>query len=165
MGFNRDCPLCHKIENHRSAMDHPDQIKAYNDEEVELGAIVGPFESSPTPNLHFPLMSRPKPNSEVRRVIVDLSWPKNASINDGVDKHGYLNSDFTLTFPTIDHLTAELKCIGKGANIYTYKVDVSRAFCHLKMDHFDFDLLGLNWHGVYIDTCLPFGSRHRSQFF
>ena len=164
VGFNRECPLKHKTENHKSAVEHPNQVRAYIAEEVELGAIVGPFESSPIPKLHFsPLTSRTKPNSDIRRVIVDLSWPKNASVNDGVDKHGYLNSDFALTFPTIDHLTAELARIGRGAHIY--KVDVSRAFRHLKMDPFDFDLLGLNWDGVYVDTCLPFGSRHGSQFF
>ena len=37
------------------------------------------------------------------------------------------------------------------------------AFQHLKMDPFDFDLLGIYWNGLYIDTCLPFGNRHESQ--
>ena len=32
------------------------------------------------------------------------------------------------------------------------------------MDPGDFDLLGLNWEGTYIDTRIPFGSRHGSQF-
>ena len=108
-------------------------------------------------------MTRPKPQSDTRRVIVDLSWPKGASVNDGVDKHGYMGVDFLLTFPTVDHLTAELTKLGRGAHIF--KIDVSRAFRHLKMDLYDFDLLGLNWNGAYIDTCLPFGTRHGSQFF
>ena len=74
-----------------------------------------------------------------------------------------MGSEFGLTIPTIDHLTSELTKIGKGALIY--KIDVSRAFRHLKIDPSDYDLLGLNWKGTYIDTCLPFGSRHGSQFF
>ena len=48
-----------------------------------------------------PLMSRLKPNSDARHIIMDLSWPKDVSINDGVDNDGYLGSDFTLTFPAI----------------------------------------------------------------
>ena len=164
MGFNRDCPLQHEVKNHSSAIVYPNDIQAYIEEEVSLGAIVGPFETNPIVNGHIsPFMSRPKPNSDVRRVIVDLSWPKGASVNDGVDKPSYMGSEFSLTFPSIDHLTSELAKLGPGAHIY--KIDVSRAFRHLKMDPFDFDLLGLSWNGVYIDTCLPFGARHGSQFF
>ena len=164
MGFNRECPLRHDAENHSSATDYPSDIQAYLDEEVAFGAIIGPFKSNPISNGHTsPFMSRPKPNSDVRRVIVDLSWPKGMSVNDGVDKHGYMGSDFSLTFPSIDHLTTELAKLGPGAHIY--KIDISRAFRHLKMDPFDYDLLGLNWNGVYVDTCLPFGARHGSQFF
>ena len=147
------------MENHKSAVEYPEQVKAYIDEEVQWGVLVGPFDTNPIADLHIsPLMSRPKPSVDTRRVIVDLSWPKGTSVNDGVDKHEYLNSDFVLTFPTIDHLTAELAGIGRGAHIY--KVDVSRTFRHLEMDPVDFDLLGLNWNDMYIYMCVPFGSRH-----
>ena len=67
-----------------------------------------------------------------------------------------------MTVPSIDDLTKELIKIGKGAHIF--KVDVSRAFRHLNVDPRDYDLLGLNWDGTYIDTRIPFGSRHGSQF-
>ena len=92
-----------------------------------------------------------------------LSWPKGCSVNDGVDKDVYLNSSFSLTFPTIDHLTDELVKIGRDAHIF--KVDVRRAFRHLKVDPLYLDLLGLNWDGHYVDTCVLFGTRHGSQFF
>ena len=83
-------------------------------------------------------------------------------MNYGVDKDDYLNSDFALTFPTIDHLTDALVKIGFGAHIF--KVDISGAFRHLKVDLFDLDLLGLNWNGFYLDMCIPFGTRHRNHF-
>ena len=108
-------------------------------------------------------MTRHKPDSNNRRVIVDLSWPHGFSVNDGVDKNSYMGTEFKLTFPTIDHLTDQLVKIGKGAHIY--KIDVKRAFRHLKIDPMDYDLLGLQWNATYLDTCLPFGSRHGSQFF
>ena len=108
-------------------------------------------------------MTRHKPNSENRRVILDLSWPRDESVNAGVDKNGYMGSEFKLTLPTIDDLTQELVKIGKGANIF--KVDVSRAFRHLNLDPRDYDLLGINWGVTFIDTRIPFGRRHGSQFF
>ena len=170
MGFNRECPLHHDAENHSSATDYPVDIQMYLDEEVAFGAIVGPFKSNPITDGHIsPFMSRPKPNSEFRRVIVDLSWPKGMSVNDGVDKHGYMGSDFSLTFPSLDYLTTELARLGRGAHIY--KVDVSRAFRHLKMDPYNYDLLGLSWNGTsrgfdvinYIDDFLGFGTPDITQ--
>ena len=104
-----------------------------------------------------------EPNSPNRRVIIDLSWPKNASVNTGVDKNSYLGSKFSLTFPTVDDITKELVKIGPGSHIY--KIDVSRAFRHLKIGPGDYDLLGLRWDAAFFDTCLPFGSRHGSQNF
>ena len=88
---------------------------------------------------------------------------KDNSVNAGVDKNSYLGSEFSLTFPTIDDITNELVKIGPGCHIY--KVDISRAFRHLKIDPLDYDLLGLRWDATFIDTCLPFGSRHESQSF
>ena len=125
---------------------------------------MGPFSEHPIKNAHFsPFMTRFKPNSSNRRVIIDLTWPKGFSMNDGVEKNGYMGSEFKLTFPTLDDLTQRLVKLGKGAHIY--KVDVSRAFRHLKVDPYDYELLGLTWRGTYVDTCLPFGTRHSSQFF
>ena len=131
--------------------------------EKSFGAIIGPFKEPPINDLHFsPFMTRHKPNSDTRRVILDLSWPRGESVNAGVEKDAFLGADFKLSFPSIDDLTKELVKIGKGAHIF--KVDVSRAFRHLNVDPRDYDLLGLNWNGMYIDTRIPFGSRHGSQF-
>ena len=97
------------------------------------------------------------------RVIIDLSWPLGLSVNAGIDKNSYLDSDFALTFPTVNDKTAELKKLGRGALLY--KVDVSHTFRHVKVDPGDFDLLGLEWHGHYVDMCVPFGTHHRSKIF
>ena len=75
----------------------------------------------------------------------------------------YLGSQFDLNFPSVDHITEEAKRIGRGALLY--KVDVSRAFHHVKVDPADYDLLGLQWNGTYMDTCLPFETCHGSQIF
>ena len=143
LDFNRNCPLRCERGNHKSATEFPADIDAYIDEETKFDAILGPFKQKPIASSHTsPFMIRPKPNSSRRRVIVDLSWPLGASVNAGIDKNSYLDSDFVLTFPTVDDITNELIKLGRGAHIY--KVDVSRAFRHVKVDPGDFELLGLN---------------------
>ena len=164
LDFNRSCVLNHEEGNHSSATEFPSDVDAYLQEECSFNAILGPFESNPIPWAHTsPSMTRHKPNSERRCVIIDLSWPLGASVNAGIDKQTYLGSEFELTFPSVDDITNELKRLGRGAHLY--KVDVSRAFRHVKVDPGDYDLLGLHWHGAYVGTCLPFGTRHGSQIF
>ena len=63
----------------------------------------------------------------------------------------------------MDHITDRLKILGRGAHIY--KIDITRALRHIKVDPLDYNLLGLQWCGIYVDTCVPFGSRHGSQIF
>ena len=100
-------------------MEFPGDI----DEETKFDAILGLFKEKPIASGHIsPFMTRPKPNSTRRRVIVDLSWPLGASVIAGIDKTSYLDSDFQLTFPTVDDITSELKHLGRGALIY--KVDI-----------------------------------------
>ena len=116
---------------------------AYLEEEKKYSAILGPFKECPIKNCHFsPFMTCNKPNSDNRRVIIDLSRPLESSVNDGIDKNLYLGTDFSLTFPSVDHITDEVYHIGKGAHIY--KIDISRAFCHVKIDPLDYNLLGLH---------------------
>ena len=164
LDFNRNCVLRHEEGNHSSATEFPRDVDAYIEEECKFNTILGPFESNPIPGAHIsPFMTRHKPNSERRRVIIDLSWPTGASVNAGIDKQTYLGSEFELTFPSVDDITNELKRLGRGARLYN--VDVSRAFRLVKGDPGNYDLLGIQWRGVYVDTCLPFGTRHGSQIF
>ena len=88
---------------------------------------------------------------------------KDALVNAGVDKNSYLGTEFVLTFPTIDDVTDQLAQLGPGVHIY--KVDISHAFRHLKIDPRDYDLLSLFLDAQHVYTCLPFGSRHGSQNF
>ena len=97
------------------------------------------------------------------RVIVILSWPKGESVNLSINKNIYFGSQFDLTFPSVDHITEEAKCLGRGALLY--KVDVSSAFCHVKVNPGDYDLLGLQRDGTYVDMCLPLGKCQGSQIF
>ena len=46
-----------------------------------------------------------------------------------------------------------------------FKVDVSRAFRHIRIDPRDIDLLGIQHNDAYIDASLAFGFQHGSTFF
>ena len=154
LDFNWNCPVNHETGNHKSATEFPNDVDAYIEEELKYDALLGPFESHPIASGHCsPFMSRAKPNTDRRLVIIDLSWPLGASDNAGIDKTSFLGSPFSLTFPTVDDITDELTRLG------LFKVDVSRAFRHVKVDPGDYDLLGLEWQGFYVDTC------HGSQIF
>ena len=108
-------------------------------------------------------MTRDKSTSEHRRVIIDLSWPIGQSVNSGVSSDKYLDTEFVLTYPSIDNITDEVLKLGKGC--HSFKVDISRAFRHVPIDPGDLDLLGLHWEGYFLDHCLPFGFKHGSSIF
>ena len=97
-----------------------------------------------------------------RRVIVDLSYPVGQSVNDGVAKDRYLNTYFDLNYPSVDNIVDKLKTLDSAL---IFKVDISRAFRHLRIDPGDLDLLGLKHGPYYIDGTLAFGFRHGSAFF
>ena len=167
-GFPLDiCPhadLTCDFSNHKSATLFPSHVNTYLQEEKDFKAIYGPFTEKPFENLHCsPFITREKPDSENRRVIVDLSWPRGNSVNDFVNSDEYMGTKFMLTFPSIDDITAQIIRLGHGCLLY--KVDISRAFRHIKMDPSDYDKLGLNWDGFYFDSCLPFGFKHGSKIF
>ena len=108
-------------------------------------------------------MTREKSNWDQRRVIIDLSWPIGESVNAGVTSDKYLGVDFILSYPSVDNIVNEALKFGKGCQIF--KVDISRAFCHVPIDPGDLDLLGLHWGDYFLAFSLPFGFKHGSSIF
>ena len=54
----------------------------------------------------------------IKKTGIDLSWPKYSSVNAGKEKNSYLGTDFALTFPSVDHITKEIKRLGTAALRY-----------------------------------------------
>ena len=107
------------------------------------------------------MLTRPKPGGASRRVIIDLSWPKLASVNHNIASDVYLDTPFKLIFPTVDDIVDRI--ISLKGNCLLYKVDIRRAFRILKLDPKDIVFTGLQWKGkYYVDTSVPFGYRHGS---
>ena len=100
-------------------------VSAYIQTERQCGAICDPFA-----NLRLHLTSSfltiDNPNSDKRRVILDLSLPPGQFVNDGVPRDKYLGSYFELKYPSIDDILASLWQL--GTDTLLYKTDLSHAF-------------------------------------
>ena len=163
LDFDHSRSLDSTYENHASALRFPDHVKNYITTEMQYGAIVGPFSEYPCPCHTSLFLTREKPNSDNRRVILDLIFPVGQSVNDGVSKDKYLNTYFELNYLAVDTIVNSLKIIGPHALVY--KIDISRAFRHIRIDPGDLDLLGLKHEQLFIGRTLPFGFQHGSVFF
>ena len=82
----------------------------------------------------------PKSDSHERRIIVDLSWPVDESVNDGIDGEMYLGESSDLHFPTIDDIISLIHNAGQGCLIY--KRDLKLAYRQFLVDPGDWQYLG-----------------------
>ena len=159
ISFDRSSPLVATDKSHPSGRDHPISVEHYINTELGHGALLGPFNGLPVNHLHTsPLMSRPKKDSEMRRIVLDLSWPDGFSVNDGIDSDFYLDEEYHMRLPTIDLMERKILKLGQGA--YMYKTDLSRGYRQLRVDPYDWPLLGFMYNDkYYMDICPPFGLR------
>ena len=148
------------FRNHKGALDFSSAVDSYLSSEISFGAVCGPFARNPFSG-HMavsPLNSVPKPASDERRFILDLSWPSGSSVNDGISKEFYLGDPVTLTYPTVDDIAARIARFGSGCLLF--KRDLKRAYRQLPVDPFDYPLLGYSWRdSLYFDVRLPMGLR------
>ena len=80
------------LKNHKGGTDFPEDLRKYVNKELAKGAIMGPYKKVPFKSKVgiSPLSTRPKKNSTERRVILDLSFPEGAAVNDGMQKDYYM---------------------------------------------------------------------------
>ena len=138
MVFHYHYPIIHSpnnsnIVNHHSAINFESAVSDYIDKEIALGAILGPFDEighTPPPSTVPPFSQGQK-----RRVILNLSYPTGASLNDAVATDFFDDKSFTLRFPTIDDIVDKIR-LTKGT-VMLSKIDVARAFRNLRVDPVD----------------------------
>ena len=106
--------------NHKGARDHTPYVSAYLSRECSVGRMAGPFPSNPfpVPLMVSPLNTVPKDNPHDRRVIVDLSWPPGACVNDGISKEFYLEQAITLRYTSVEEVCQMVLEVGQVALIY-----------------------------------------------
>ena len=100
-----------KVKNHRGVTAFPLEVKRYLEKEIGYGAVIGPLDHIPFSKewCISPLNTVPKRDSSDRRVILDLSFPEQGSINEHIPKSTYLATRINLTFPRVDDLVEIIK--------------------------------------------------------
>lgn len=149
-----------QLRNHSGATNYPSDLDIYLDTELARHSVAGPFSCPPFSGrlAVSPLNSVPKKDSAERRIILDLSWPLNTSVNAGIDKSLHEGVEFFLTYPTVDHIASLIARKGPGCLIY--KCDLRKAYRQFYIDPYDFPLLGFHWNDCYyFDVVLPMGLR------
>lgn len=125
-------------------------------DEVKRGHTIGPFTQPPFPNMQiYPLGLVPKKNSQKWRTIFHLSYPKTSetSVNALISPE-----DFSLQYVRIDD--AINLVLRLGHHCYMAKTDIQSAFRNIPVHPEDWELLGMQWRGLYFfDKVLPFGLR------
>ena len=141
--------------NLQSAYEHPQVVTDYLAREERLGRILrlSPQEVLALPPIQVSpfgvIPKRHRPNKW--RLIVDLSSPKGASINDAIDRNLC-----SLSYTSIDNAVSFIQTLGPGCLLA--KLDLREAYRAVPVHPHDRPLLGLRWDGVtYLDGALPFG--------
>lgn len=87
VGYNAKEPPTSVLSNHQSAKKNLPHVLKFIETELSHGALVGPFKNPPfAPWTRVsPLLTRPKKDSQNKRIIVDLSFPDGSAVNTGID--------------------------------------------------------------------------------
>ena len=155
-------PATNTIISHNwpSAIKYRDQVNNIIKEDLLAGRLFGPFSNPPFN--HFiisPLGAFPKRASTKVRLIHDLSFPVEGSVNALIDPE-----NFRLTYPSVDDAAAICRSMGTGPP-YLAKLDLENAFKHIFVHPDDWHLLGFAWpdsagrNRFYFSKVLNFGLR------
>ena len=136
------------------ALLHTKVVTDYLKKELSLGRMLGPSPPGfSTPELHINRFGIiPKGHETGRwRLITDLSFPPERSVNDGVD--AVLCS---LVYTSVDRVAEVAAFLGPGALLA--KVDIESAYRLIPVHPEDRPLQAMRWNDqIYIDPMLPFG--------
>ena len=93
-----------------------------------------------------------------RRVIIDLSWPRGLSVNDGISRTDYIDGPLTISLPMPEDM--ERAVVREGRGSFLYKTDLSRGYRQLRVDPLDWPYLSFRCASAhFMDICPPFGLR------
>ena len=156
IGFNRKFPLQSAAANMGSALSHTEVVMDYLRKELSLGP---PGFSTPEPHINrFGVI--PKGHDTGRwRLITNLSFPPERSVNDGVDA-----ALCSLVYTTVDRVAKVAVSLGVGALLA--KVDIESAYRLIPVHPEDRPLQAMRWNNqIYVNPMLPFGLRSAPKIF
>ena len=126
--------------NMPSALLQPSVTDDYLRNELDKGRIAGPFKTPPLPNLHVSRFGMiPKKHQPGKwRLILDLSSPRGASVNDGIPKE-----EFSVQYMKVDAIINGIMTCGHGTLMAKFVVE--SAYCNVAVHSADRRLLGMKW--------------------
>lgn len=138
-------------KNHGSARRQPQVVLQKLFEEIRLGRVAGPFLAPPMRLVVSPVGLVEKSIPGEYRLIFDLSYPQDNSVNGGIPAELCV-----VQYTSFDAVTGMVKKLGQGSHLV--KVDIKSAFRLLPIHPGDFDLLGMFVEDMFfVDKALPFG--------
>ncbi len=156
-------PLMSRSTNMKSAAEHERVVSEYLAHEVDAGRVVlaGSTQQAAALGIHCsPFGVIPKKSKPGKfRLILNLSAPEGASVNDGISKELAM-----LAYVSLDEVAETAAKLGPGS--WLAKMDIMQAYRQILVHPQDRRLLGMAWDGkVYVDTTLPFGLRSAPLLF
>ena len=141
-----------KANNLLSALENPRAVDAKLAKELDAQRLAGPFQSPPlSPFWVSPLGVVPKKVPGEFRLIHYLSFPKGSSVNDGIP-----SEHTSVHYATIDGAIKLIRSAGPAC--FLAKTDIKNAFRIIPIHPNDYNLLGMQWRGLYYyDRCMPMG--------
>lgn len=160
IGYARATPLQSATRNHPSSHERPSQVSLQLQDELHAGRLSNHFPALKLAQIQVsPIGLVPKANSEKWRLIVDLSFPRGRSINDGISP-----ALCSLHYATVDDAVDIITQLGPSTQLV--KIDLSNAYRMIPVHPDDQPLLGISWQGAtYVDKSLPFGLRSAPKIF
>ena len=144
--------------NHALAVHHPRDMAAYITKEVsELGPYNAP-SFIPWCQVNA-FLTRPKKDSQLCQVVMNLSWPHplDVSVNVSAPRDVFRGSHKKMHLPTTANMIRLIQQVGKGSYLYSY---IAQAYWQLPLEPCDWPLFCLKPQGhVFINVSLPFSLR------
>ena len=152
IGLRSSAQCRSSVSSRPSARVHSQVVGEFLQQQVAAGFMMGPFEPQECSGVVTSSVGVvPKSTSGKFRVIVDLSRPEGASVNDQL-----LRELTHVAYSSIEDASLAMHALGQGAQLA--KIDIRDAYRIIPVHPEDRPFLALSWQDrVYIDCQLPFG--------
>lgn len=108
-------------------------------------------------------MTRPKADSERRRIIINLSFPPESNVNQWVIKGNYYGQQVTHRLPRLEDVVKFVA--DRGFYVALATIDIKRAYRNFPGCPLDYPLNMIKFkEQYYLDLAMPFGARTSSLY-
>ena len=125
-----------------SALQYKEETMKKLKKEINMGRMLGPFAELPISTLRISPIGLVPKSDGTWRLITNLSYPHDNSVNTFID-----DKFCKVKYSTFDDILDKIYYLGPRALLW--KIDIKSAFRLLIVHPADFDLLGIQFEGVF----------------